>query len=220
MNKSKYQLIIFDCDGTLVDSEYLNNKAVSDALISLGFARYTMEYCVDNFTGMNLPNLLGHLRSEETLPIPDEEILRKFIANGKILAKKHLQASRNAHLVLSQLEQKKCVASNGQRESLLESLRITGLDGFFTADSVFTYQQVKHGKPAPDLFLFAADKMGFSKENCLVIEDSAVGVMAAKAAGIKVLGFTGSSSEKTKQQLLLTKPDAIIDDLTEIFTFL
>jgi HAD superfamily hydrolase (TIGR01509 family) len=222
MLKKQYDLIIFDCDGTLVDSENLNSKAVSEVLISLGLIKYTHDYCMANFTGISLSNLLAHLDGESPATLPKTEIIQQFVERGTALAHQHLQATPNAYSVVAKVAHKKCVASNGQRTSVLESLKITGLNNFFPEPHVFTASQVKHGKPAPDLFLFAAKQMGVKPDNCLVIEDSLTGIKAAKAAGMNVLGFIGGSHHNptTHRELQKLEPHAIISNLNEILDYL
>lgn len=91
---------------------------------------------------------------------------------------------------------KKCVASSSSRERVIKSLNITKQKVFFKDEYIFTSEQVKNGKPAPDLFLFAADQMGYHPKDCLVIEDSIAGIQAAKAANMQVIGFLGASHTK------------------------
>lgn len=217
MHPKRYNLIIFDCDGTLVDSEAIHSRACSEVLVSLGYSQYTPEFCMKHFTGMSMPNLLTYLSQALKLPMPQEEIVKRFVERGGLLAHEHLQEIPHAHTLLAQLPHKKCVASNGERKSVLESLAITGLNVFFPEDHVFTHSQVKQGKPAPDLFLFAAAQMGVGPEECLVIEDSLTGIKAAKAAGMTVLGFTGASHPNLIPQEAM--PDAMIGGLLEVLDY-
>ena len=219
--KKHYDLIIFDCDGTLVDSEDINNRAVSEVLVSLGLSHYTPKYCMEVFTGMSLQDLQAYVGNEVKIS-PGDALIDAIISRGNLLAHQHLQALPYAHTLLAGLTHKKCVASNGQRNSVLESLEITGLNAYFPEEDVFTYEQVKYAKPAPDLFLFAAERMGVKAEGCLVIEDSPTGVKAAKAAGMTVLGFTGASHNniKAQKQLQDAMPDAMIGHLSEVLEYL
>jgi HAD superfamily hydrolase (TIGR01509 family) len=219
--KKHYKLVIFDCDGTLVDSEEINNRAVSEVLISLGLTHYTAEYCMELFTGMSLQNLLKYV-AKEVKNVPGDALLEAIISRSNMLARLHLQALPYAHTLLARLTHPKCVASNGQRVNVVESLEITGLNVYFPEADIFTYEQVKHGKPAPDLFLFAAEQKGVKATDCLVIEDSPTGVKAAKAAGMMVLGFTGASHNniKAQQQLRDEMPDAVIRHLSEVEQYL
>jgi beta-phosphoglucomutase-like phosphatase (HAD superfamily) len=87
----------------------------------------------------------------------------------------------------------RCVASSSSGHRVIQSLKLTDQLRFFSEESIFTSQQVSKGKPAPDLFLFAASQMGFAPKNCIVIEDSPAGIEAAKAAGMTVICFLGGS---------------------------
>ncbi len=222
MNKPK--LIIFDCDGTLVDSEHLNSRAVSEVLIELGYEKYTQEYCVENFTGMNLSHLMAHVRDSYSVSLTNKEVVEKFHEHGKILAEKYLQPVLGVAKVLENLPQDlgRCVASNGERNAVLHSLEITGLSKFFPEKKVFTYSQVKNPKPAPDIFLFAAEQMGYTIADCLVIEDSLRGICGAKAAGMKVFGFTGAShnNDKAAEKMKKEGVDKIIKNMHEILDYL
>ena len=110
------------------------------------------------------------------------------------------------------------VASNGMRINVVKSLEVIGVKNYFTDKYVFTRQDVENPKPAPDLFLFAAEKMGVSPEKCLVIEDSPTGVKGGVAAGMDVYGFTGVSNDKEKQEKALKEAGAmaIFDDFIHI----
>lgn len=219
---SNYELIIFDCDGTLVDSEAINSQAVSDVLIEMGYSKYTQQFCMEMFTGMSLSNLLKYLHDDVGHIVDRDVVIKKFKDRGSFLARKYLKATPNIHQLLMHIKHKKCVASNGERASVLESLHITGIDKFFSEQHVFTSNQVKQGKPAPDLFLFAAQQMGVHHSKCLVIEDSITGIKAAKAANMKVLGYTGAShnNEKTRGNLLEIKPDGVIENLLDVLGYL
>jgi HAD superfamily hydrolase (TIGR01509 family) len=190
----EFDLIIFDCDGTLTDSEYLNNRALSDTLGSLGFETYTTEYCRDHLTGRSMADIkvLIETRHDATLP---ESFIPDFVARAQAYQKDYLKEAPGAVEAVHILSQtfKTCVASNGERNNVLSSLRMINLYDFFGENRVFTKSQVARGKPSPDLFLFAAEKMGAPPERVLVIEDSTPGVLGGVAAGMTVFGYTGVS---------------------------
>ena len=103
---------------------------------------------------------------------------------------------------------KRCVASSSSPERICDSLRMTGLLGFF-GDNIFSSSQVARGKPAPDLFLFAAAKMDVDPRSCVVIEDSQYGVRGAIAAGMTPLGFAGGSHIEPQHVEALLKAGAV-----------
>jgi HAD superfamily hydrolase (TIGR01509 family) len=218
----KYSLIIFDCDGTLVDSEKLNNIAVSECLMGLGMSKYTPEYC--------LTNLAGHSRQYVTKLIIDElGYLPDFVKlaegiNKRCLELHHteLSAVEGMAELLSSLTIPTAVASNGNRVAVLNSLKVSNLSKFFNEEHIFTGEMVTQGKPHPDIYLLAAKTCGVSPARCLVIEDSQAGIQAAKAAGMDVLGFCGAShnTPETYAKLVGTQPNGIIKNAMEIIGFL
>ena len=212
-------LIIFDCDGTLVNSEYLYNSITSELLNEIGYSEYTPEICMELFTGQSWSTIRGTLEDRHNEKMPDDIIARYIrIANEKM--DHDFDAAPDADAVLTSLSQSRdiCVGSNGERNNVIKSLEITGLYKHFDEDRIFTKIQVERPKPAPDLFHFACEQMGISPAHSMVIEDSAAGVEAAKAAGIKVLGFVGTSHAPQEQaeRLNAAGADAIIDTLLNI----
>lgn len=186
------RLIIFDCDGVLVDSEIVANRIEAEALTSIGYP-LTTEECIKRFTGVSTKGLREIIFEESGLEISldflakqQDRILKAFETELKPLTKEVLQMIEEANIM-------RCIASSSPLNRVTKSLELTRLTSFFNRDSIFTSQQVVKGKPAPDLFLFAAEQMGFSSENCLVIEDSFSGIQAAISAGMQVIGFLGGS---------------------------
>ena len=147
-------LIIFDCDGTLVDSEYLYNSITSELLNEIGYAEYTPELCMELFTGQSWSTIRGALEERHGEKMPDDIIERYIrIANEKM--NHDFEAAPHADTVLSELHQTHslCVASNGERNNVIKSLQVTGLFDYFGEDRIFSKIQVERPKPAPDLFL-------------------------------------------------------------------
>lgn len=188
-----YTTIIFDCDGTLTDSEYLNNKANADTLAGLGFANYTTQYSIENFTGLTMSEIKSIIEAREGRVIPDNYI-PDYIRLVAEYQKIYLQPVAGALGAVEALQKnfKTCVASNGERSNVINSLKQVGLYDDFGDARIFTKIQVARGKPAPDLFLFAAEQMGVPPASCIVIEDSQSGVQAGVAAGMHVIGFTAT----------------------------
>ncbi len=214
-----HQLIIFDCDGTLVDSEYLYNSITSELLGELGYDNYTPELCMELFTGQSWSTIRMTLEERHGEPMPDDIIERYIrIANEKM--DHDFDATPHANDVLHKLsaERQICVGSNGERNNVIKSLEVTGLLHHFDEDRIFTKKQVERPKPAPDLFLFACEQMQVEPANTLVVEDSPAGVEAARAAGIHTLGFIGTAHNKENQAAALKNAgaDAIIETLIHI----
>jgi HAD superfamily hydrolase (TIGR01509 family) len=185
-----FDLIIFDCDGVLVDSEVISCRAHSEVLTRHGYP-ITSEQVFDRFLGRSTRQANIEIEAELGRSLPEdfysqlqEELFQSFAAS--------LEALPHIHQVLDAIAQPVCVASSGSPERMRVSLGRVGLYDKFAPD-IFSATQVRNGKPAPDLFLFAASKMATSPARCLVIEDSVPGVTGARAAGMTVLGFHGGS---------------------------
>lgn len=202
-----------------MDSETLYNTITSELLTELGFAEYTPEICIDLFAGQAWSMIKATLEEKHGDIIP-RDIIERYIKTANAQMDFDLRTPEGASDVLAQLKQERsiCVASNGERNNVLKSLRVTGLMEHFVEEQVFTKIQVARPKPAPDLFLFTAEQMGFEPAQCLVIEDSPAGVAAAVAANMPVIGFTGCSHDQERQADLLTDAGAnfIIDKLIHI----
>ncbi|MFE7621128.1 HAD family hydrolase [Streptomyces sp. NPDC057496] len=187
----RYELVIFDNDGVLVDSEPISNTILAEYLTELGHptsyqeslrdymgaAVHRVHDLVEERTGEKLPedfDTMLHSRifaafQQELEPVPGvDDVLGKLVADGIPY----------------------CVASSGSHERIRVGHRKTGLDQWFEEEWIFSSEDVGRGKPAPDLFLHAAERMGVRPERCVVIEDSPLGVEAARAAGMDVYGFT------------------------------
>jgi HAD superfamily hydrolase (TIGR01509 family) len=186
------KLVIFDCDGVLVDSEIISNRIDAEALTTLGYEISTEE-SIRRFTGLNAKTVLQIILDESGKDVPldylisqQPKVLKAFETGLCSLIKPILE-------ILEEMKICRCVASSSSKDRVIRCLELTDQFIFFTNQSVFTSQQVSKGKPAPDLFLFAASQMGFSPEDCIVIEDSAAGIEAAISAGMHVVGFLGGS---------------------------
>jgi HAD superfamily hydrolase (TIGR01509 family) len=180
-------LLIFDCDGVLVDSEVLSCQVDADLLTGLGVP-YTADEIARQFVGVSLKDMIAGIEAEHGQKLPadfGDRINRTLFARFETELKP-IPGVREAILALPH---RRCVASSSTPDRIALSLRVTGLSDLF--DHLFSSVQVPRGKPAPDLFLHAAEQMGFAPADCLVIEDSVAGVQAARAAGMKVIGFTG-----------------------------
>jgi HAD superfamily hydrolase (TIGR01509 family) len=185
-------LIIFDCDGVLVDSEVLSCRCLSELLKAHGTDLSVAEV-MQLFLGRSKKAILEHF-AQLGAPLPPEFPHELQARVGEVFGSE-LCAIDGVSAVLDQLEMPYCVASSSDPVRLSLSLSLAGLSKYF-ADRCFSSDAVKAGKPAPDLFLHAAEVMGVPVQNILVIEDSLNGVLAAKAAGMTVWGFVGGSHHK------------------------
>lgn len=194
MTLKNFDLIIFDCDGTLVDTEKLYNTIAAELLTDIGLPEYTPEECFRQFSGQSWSVMLAKLEEKHGIRI-DVSIVDRYIDEAKKRIETSLQPVPHVHEVLEHFmgKTKICVASNGERTMVLKSLKLTGLDPYFPNDHVFNKTQVVRPKPAPDLFWFAAEQMGVPPARCAVIEDSVAGVTAGVAAGMFTIGFYGTA---------------------------
>ena len=178
--------IIFDCDGTLVDSEEVTNQIISEMAGELG-VKMTGEEATATFGGKTLDAVLYKMRELSGKEIPDDWLPR-LIRRVSEAWKTELIPVDGVRNLLENLKIPICVASNGEPIHINQSLKMTGLHDFFDGN-IFSATDVGVPKPAPDLFLYAAEKMGFKPEQCIVVEDSVTGVIAANRAKIKVYGL-------------------------------
>ncbi|HEY0331773.1 MAG TPA: HAD family hydrolase [Rhodopseudomonas sp.] len=186
-------LVIFDCDGVLVDSEIISCREHANLLTASGYP-ITSDEVFARFLGRAAREARREIEAELGHPLPDgydcqlQHNLHRAFAN-ELAPMPHLGCALDA---LKALAQPVCIASSGSPDKMRASLGRVGLYDRF-APHIFSATQVAKGKPAPDLFLFAAAAMGAEPGHCLVIEDSVAGVTAARAAGMRALGFAGGS---------------------------
>jgi HAD superfamily hydrolase (TIGR01509 family) len=187
-------LIIFDCDGVLVDSELLSCRCLCEALAGCGI-EVGVEETLDLFLGRSLDAVLEHYQAL------GRSIPRQFPAELRAKVQETFRSAlcpiEGVGSVLEGLKIPHCVASSSALDRVSLSLSLTGLARHF-GDRLYTAQMVDRGKPAPDLFLYAAGRMQADPARTLVIEDSVSGVQAAKAAGMTVWGFVGGSHYRAR----------------------
>jgi HAD superfamily hydrolase (TIGR01509 family) len=180
--------IIFDCDGVLVDSEPLAARAYERVYEKHGMPGVhggIIAQCI----GMKQSDIIVRIKEltgHQFPPGADADIW----AETKILFTQDLRPTPGITAFLQTLAGDRCVASSSSVERINHSLSVTGLARFF-GDAIYSSSMVKRGKPAPDIFLFAADKMGADPADCIVIEDSPFGIEGAVAAGMVAVGYTG-----------------------------
>jgi HAD superfamily hydrolase (TIGR01509 family) len=183
-------LVIFDCDGVLVDSEVISSRVFMECLAEIGVV-LTLEDMMAFGIGKNSTTLAAAIEQEfgVTLPAGFIEGRRAQIMNAFT---SELRPIEGISELLAALKPKRCVASNSHIDRVRHALTTTALLPHLDPH-IYTAAMVERGKPAPDLFLFAAAQHGIRPERCLVVEDSLSGVVAALAAGMPVIGFVGGS---------------------------
>jgi HAD superfamily hydrolase (TIGR01509 family) len=208
-------LLIFDCDGVLVDSELLANEALAELISALGHPMTTRQ-ALEIFSGLSLRDVLESAEKLLSFPIPAD----LGAAAGQRLFERfrcELQPVKGVREALDMLPYPRCVASSSSRERLDLSIEVTGLKKLF-GENVFSADQVEHGKPAPDLYLFAASSLGAIPANCIVIEDSTLGIQAAVSAGMKTIGFAGASHATVElaQRLKVVGANIVIAAMSDL----
>jgi HAD superfamily hydrolase (TIGR01509 family) len=183
--------IIFDCDGVLVDSEAIKSEVVARHLAKLGIS-ITGSMLLERFSGVPEREMYQALSIETGVAIPPEHIAEAHALKiSHCAAKGEALAMPGIHACLDAVRDVPiCVASSSSPDMLAHLLRQASLWDRF-APHIFSAAEVKRGKPAPDLFLFAAQRMGIAPERCIVIEDSLAGITAAMAAAMTPVGFAG-----------------------------
>jgi HAD superfamily hydrolase (TIGR01509 family) len=182
------ELIIFDCDGVLVDSELIFARILAECLTAVDFPT-TVDEAVTLGFGKNRTTLSEAVEVWFGRALPDT-FFDTFAVRSATAFEQELSPMAGVTDLLAALPTPRCVASNGRLDRVRQRLAMTGLLSFFDPH-VFSASQVVHGKPAPDLFLFAAQRLGVTPQNCIVVEDSIPGVEAAVAAAMPVVGFCG-----------------------------
>jgi len=187
-------LIIFDCDGVLVDSEVLSCRCLSDVLAGYGIS-LGLDQALDLFLGRSMTAVLDHYKTIGRLD--PERFSAELRAGVRAAFLSALCPIEGVSSVLEGLHTPHCVASSSDVDRVSFSLSLTGLASHFDG-RLYTSQMVERGKPAPDLFLHAAERMQADPSRTLVIEDSISGVRAGKAAGMTVWGFVGGSHYQSR----------------------
>jgi HAD superfamily hydrolase (TIGR01509 family) len=185
-----FDLIIFDCDGVLVDSEVISCRAHAEALTRHGYP-ITADEVLNRFLGVSDREARLMIENEIGRKLPNDFESQVKQATLQFYAD-DLRAISYVSEAIAAIGLPKCVASSGTPEKIRHGLTCAGLYDQL-APHIFSASEVKRGKPAPDLFLFAAEQMQAAPAQCLVIEDSIPGVTGAVAAGMTVLGFHGGS---------------------------
>ncbi|HSZ13078.1 MAG TPA: HAD-IA family hydrolase [Solirubrobacteraceae bacterium] len=195
------QLVIFDCDGVLVDSERLSNAVLAEMLSAEGLPT-TLEQSRSAYQGLLLDDIGLSAQARLGRRLPDGWLAGYERAREEAFrrALKPVRGAREAVRRIAAAGVPVCVASQGKLEKTQLSLELTGLGDLFAEGAVFSAYMVARGKPHPDLFLHAAAAMGAEPADCAVVEDTPSGVMAAVAAGMRVLGYSADSDESALRE--------------------
>ena len=214
------RLLIFDCDGVLVDSEILEHSVDVEMLAVHGYHR-TTEELLGRFVGISRKDMyatvfgeLGRAVPEDLLDIRERTVWTRCASDLRVVA--GVEAALD---VLSTLP--KCVASSSTPDKLRMKLEITGLAPWFVPN-VFSTALVERGKPAPDIYLYAAQTVGVPPEGCTVIEDSPHGIAGARAAGMQAIAFVGGAhaTASLRAQLVDAGADAVAGSMDELASML
>jgi len=214
-----FRAILWDCDGVLIDSELLACKAVADCYTRAGYSLTASEY-IERFFGQNRSQIAAIIRAERGEDLLAGVNWTEVDAARESVFEAQLEAVPGVTSLLRHaavLNFPMAVASGSDIRRLEHSLKLTRLWDHF-APHIYSTEQVARGKPAPDIYLFAADKLGVSPSHCLVIEDSEHGARAGKAAGMMVYGFTGGShcSLAWDARLREAGADAVFSDMPSL----
>jgi HAD superfamily hydrolase (TIGR01509 family) len=204
------ELVIFDCDGVLVDSERISIHVEADVLAEVGLHLSEQEI-IDRFVGRSPAVMRETVERHLGGPLPVEWLRRNQTRYAEAFARE-LQPVDGIEEALEGIDTATCVASSSEPDELAYKLKLTGLYERF-AGRIYSAVEVPHGKPAPDLFLHAARQMGVDAQACVVVEDSQYGVQAARAAGMCAFGYTGSV---TPAHMLEGPSTTIFDDMREL----
>ncbi len=209
----RLDLVIFDCDGVLVDSETISNEVLAGALTAVGLPT-TLAESRRGYQGWLLGDIVSHAETKLGRPLPDGWVKRYERERVEVFRRdlRPVAGAADAVKRISAAGIAVCVASQGKLSKTQLTLGLTGLRELFEERALFSAQSVAYGKPAPDLFLHAAAAMGATPSRCVVVEDTPSGVTAAVAAGMRALGYVADSDERA----LRAAGAEVLDSLDEL----
>ena len=195
---SQYKCVIFDCDGVLVDSEPIGNQILVDMANHLG-ADIDLTFAMKHFKGSHFKECVGIIGKLVSKPIPDT-FEAEYRRRSLEAFEKYLKPIEGVTQVIEQLLLPFCVASSGMESKMKFNLNLVGLLPYFE-NKLFSCYTIQKFKPEPDVFLWAAKTMGFQPHECVVIEDSVLGVQGALKGGFDVFGFTAHDTNNELEGL-------------------
>ena len=203
-------LVIFDCDGVLVDSEPISSAVFVQALKEIGL-EMTVDDCIKTFVGRPVEINLAQIEAMLGRPLPPEFAPQLMVKANEAFAR-DLRPIKGIEIALNAISAQKCVASGSGPDLIETNLKITGLFHHFQG-RIFSTSHVARAKPAPDVFLHAAKTLAIAPEYCAVIEDSIAGVQAGRAAGMKVFAYTGTFPADTLKK---EGSHVVFDDMSKL----
>ncbi len=219
-NYENIELIIFDCDGVLIDSEIISAEVISKQFIKIGININT-QYVQDHFVGQSYIKTKAHVLKHFGIHLADnfEDEYRSELLN---VFDKELKIIPGIESILKNLNIDKCVATSSSFNRATSSLKTVGIHEYLKDDIHSAYNLGSRGKPEPDIYLNCAKKFNVEVENVLVIEDSLIGIQGAKKAGMKVWHFTGASHLKhwDTNHKYEFEPDFVFNDMNNFFSYL
>jgi HAD superfamily hydrolase (TIGR01509 family) len=210
------RLVIFDCDGVLVDSEPISLSVMREVLAEQG-CHLTEAQGYEQLLGRSITTIAQTLQDEQDITLNDahlEEMRKRLYARFRA----ELSPIEHVAGAIDAIDCPVCVASSSQPDRIKTSLQITGLYQKFSPN-IFSSSMVSRGKPAPDLFLYAAQKMGVDPKDCVVIEDSPAGIKAAQSAGMRVIAFVGgghAAPARLREQAEVLVPNGVVETMSDL----
>ena len=190
---SGFQAIIFDFDGVLVESEFEGNRMLAELLTDLGH-RTTVEQALSNFVGLSGPQFVAAIEAQIGAPLPAEFHERRKVQTARVLREGVREVVGAVAFVRSlPPDLPRAVASSSTLRWIRPHLEHLGLTDAFGEHVYSGREHVEHSKPAPDLYLYAAQQLGVDIAESVIIEDSEVGATAAVASGARVIGLAAGS---------------------------
>ena len=216
LNRDKIDAIIFDCDGTLVDSEPITVQVLVDHVSEFGL-QLDYEEALGLFVGRDMSMIVEVLEKQMGKSLPDD-FVEEYRGRQELELRRSVQpipgAIELANAIKKSGELTYCVASNAPRRKISLNLEVTGLDKVFCEELIFSAYDIKKWKPDPALFLHAAEKLSVDPRRCVVIEDSVAGIEAGIAAGMQTIGYSADEESRPTGQV------SFVHDLAELIPHL
>jgi len=210
-------LVIFDCDGVLVDSEAISMRVLTQAINAVDVPM-TLAEVHAAFIGTDVATIEREVGRRRGTPVPEGWMDDFYAARAEVFARElvAVPGAREAVEAVQADGWETCVASQGRPAKMAQTLGLTGLSDLFPAERIFSATMVERPKPAPDLYLHAARECGWEPADCVVVEDSLLGVRGARAAGMRVLGYVAASEAEDAALPLLAAGAEVVRSLGEV----
>lgn len=192
----KYDLVIFDCDGTLVDSEPVTMRLIVTMMKERGLT-LSFEDALQEFAGKNLM-LINDYMEQHIGPFDHDAFEEEYRYRCLDVFDKELEIVEGVDVLIHKLKIPYCIASNGPRRKMDVTLKVTGLDKLFPIENIYSAYDIKKWKPEPDLYLYAAKHMNVEKSRAIVVEDTLPGLMGAVNGGIDVVAYNPHENQEMK----------------------